>query len=48
MGRIELFLIFILALAYLAVPVITLVLMVQINNRLKQIEQYLQFDVKTE
>lgn len=48
MGRIELFLIFILALVYLAVPVITLVLIVQINNRLKQIEQYLQFDVKTE
>ncbi len=48
MGRVELFLIIIFALVYLAVPIVTLVLVVRINNHFKQIEQYLQSDRNVE
>ena len=48
MGRVELLIILVFALVYLTVPIITLVLVVQINNRLKQIEQYLQINVNVD
>ena len=39
MGTVELLLLLILALIYLAIPIITLVIVVRINNRLTKIEQ---------
>lgn len=48
MGRVELILVLILALVYIAIPIITLILVVQINNRLKQIERYLRSKVNSE
>ena len=48
MGRVELLIILVFALVYLTVPIMTLVLVVQINNRLKQIEQYLQINVNVD
>jgi hypothetical protein len=46
MGTIELFLILILALIYLAIPIITLSIVVQINREIKQIEQGLNSALK--
>lgn len=39
MGTVELLLLLILGLVYLAVPIITLIIAVRINNRLTKIEQ---------
>jgi hypothetical protein len=39
MGRIELLIILVFALIYLTFPVITLVIVLQINKRLKRIEE---------
>jgi hypothetical protein len=38
MGRIELLIVLAFALVYLTVPIVTLVIVVQINKRLKRIE----------
>jgi hypothetical protein len=38
-GNVELLIILLLALVYLAIPIITLVIAIQINNRLSKIEQ---------
>jgi len=48
MGTIELFLILILALIYLAIPIITLSIVVQINRKIKQIEQDLNLAFKSD
>jgi hypothetical protein len=47
-GTVEMLLLLILALVYVAIPVITLIIVVQINNRLKQIEQDLKLRLKSE
>ena len=47
MGTVELLLFLIFALVYLAIPVIILVIVVRINNRLKQIEQDLKLKLKS-
>ena len=44
MGTVELLLFLILAFVYLAIPVITLVVVVRINKRLMQIEQDLKLN----
>ena len=41
MGTVELLLVLIIALIYLAIPVITLILVIQTNKRIAQIEQTL-------
>ena len=43
MGTVELLLLLILALIYLAIPIITLVIVFRINNRLTKIEQEIDF-----
>jgi hypothetical protein len=43
-GSVELFIILILALIYLAVPLVTLYLVLRINQRLKNIEENLKPD----
>jgi len=48
MGTIELLLSLTLGFIYLAVPVITLIIVIQINKRLKQIEQDLKLKLKSE
>ena len=42
MGTIELLLLLLLALFYLAVPVITLLMVIRINNRLNEIEKLIK------
>ena len=44
MGTVELLLFLVIALVYLAIPVITLVVVVRINKRLKQIESDLKLE----
>ena len=48
MVTVELLQFLIFALVYLAIPVITLVVVVQINKRLKQIEQDLKLEFQLE
>jgi hypothetical protein len=43
-GSVELFIILVLALIYLAVPLVTLYLVLRINQRLKNIEENLKPD----
>ena len=42
MGTVELLLVLIIALVYMAIPVITLILVIQSNKRIAQIEQTLK------
>ena len=42
MGTIELLLVLLLALFYLAVPIITLLIVIRINNRLNDIEEVIK------
>lgn len=42
MGTVELLLLILLALFYLAVPVITLLMVIRINNRLNEIEKVIK------